>query len=174
MSELMSLRYGTPADHVLLADIGRETFSDTFGPDNDSEDMAAYLAWAFGPERQAAELADPAVRFLILELEGQVVGYSKLAFRPAPPLVRGQRPMEIVRFYARRPWIGHGVGPRLMQAALHEAQQAGCDVVWLATWQRNPRAIAFYQKWGFKIVGPGTFQLGSDLQDDWVLARPIG
>lgn len=173
MPEALTLRYATAADNELLAEIGRETFADTFGPDNTPEDMAAYLDGAFGPEKQAAELADPAVRFLIAERAGAVVGFCKVGFGPAPRAVGGRRPMEIVRIYARQPYIGQGVGARLMRACLDEAAQAGCDRVWLGVWQRNPRAIAFYQKWGFEIVGPATFQLGSDLQHDWLMARPV-
>jgi len=170
----LTLRYGTALDNVLLAEIGRETFADTFGPDNTPEDMAAYLDGAFGPEKQAAELADPAVRFIIAEREEAVVGFCKVEFGPGPAVVGGARPMEIVRIYARRPYIGQGVGARLMRACLDEAANAGCDVVWLSVWQRNPRAIAFYEKWAFKIAGPATFQLGSDLQHDWLMARAVG
>jgi ribosomal protein S18 acetylase RimI-like enzyme len=171
--EAMTLRYATALDNALLAVIGCETFADTFGPDNTPEDMAAYLEGAFGPEKQAAELADPTVRFLIAEREGDVVGFCKLELGPAPAEVRGRQPMEIVRIYARKPYIGQGVGARLMRACLDEAARAGCDRVWLSVWQRNPRAIAFYEKWGFEIAGPATFQLGSDLQHDWLMARSV-
>jgi len=170
----LTLRYGTALDNVLLAEIGRETFADTFGPDNTPEDMAAYLAGAFGPEQQAAELADPRVRFLIAEAEGEPAGFCQLKFGPGPVVVGGARPMEIVRIYARQAWIGKGVGARLMRAALAEAANAGCDVVWLGVWERNPRAIAFYRKWVFEAVGAQTFLLGSDLQRDVVMARAVG
>jgi hypothetical protein len=30
----------------------------------------------------------------------------------------------------------------------------GRDVVWLDIWERNPRAIIFYRKWGFVEAGP--------------------
>jgi GNAT superfamily N-acetyltransferase len=172
--DTITLRYGTDADNVLLAEIGRETFAATFGPDNTPEDMAAYLDGAFGPEQQAAELADPAVRFIIAEAGGEAAGYCQLSFGPGPAVVSGARPMEIVRIYARQAWIGQGVGARLMRAALDEAARAGCDAAWLGVWERNPRAITFYRKWGFEEVGAQTFLLGSDLQRDVVMARRVG
>ena len=33
-----------------------------------------------------------------------------------------------------------------MQACLEEVTQMGGDVIWLGVWERNPRAIRFYQK----------------------------
>lgn len=81
--------------------------------------------------------------------------------------------MEIVRIYARKEWIGRGVGAQLMKTSLREAENAGCDVVWLGVWERNLRAIAFYRKWGFEQVGTQVFQLGDDMQNDWVMVRQV-
>lgn len=169
----MNIRYATPQDKTLLAEIGAETFYDSFAADNTPENMAAYLAASFGPHIQGRELADAGCRFLIAEIEGEVVGYAQLKFKPAPEAVVGRKPVEIARFYARKGWIGRGVGPELMRSCLQEAGAAGCDVVWLDVWERNPRAIAFYKKWGFEEVGRQSFQLGDDLQQDLLLARPV-
>ena len=79
--------------------------------------------------------------------------------------------MEIVRFYARKPWIGKGVGAHLMKGCLQEARTAGCDVVWLDVWEKNLRAIAFYRKWRFIEVGEQAFQLGDDLQQDLLMVK---
>ncbi len=167
------LRYATAADNTLLAEVGAETFYDSFAAENTPENMAAYLAAAFGPEKQARELADPASRFLILEAEGVMIGYAHVKFGEAPATIAGRKPMEIARFYARKPWIGKGVGARLMRACLQDAERTGRDVVWLGVWERNTRAIAFYRKWGFVEVGTQVFQLGDDPQRDLLMARAV-
>ena len=46
--------------------------------------------------------------------------------------------------------------------------------MWLGVWERNPRAAAFYAKYGFVRVGEQTFVLGADAQTDWLLARRVG
>jgi len=157
----------------LLAVIGAETFVDSFGADNTPEDVAAHLNATFSPEKQAAELADPNSRLLIAEVDGEAAGYARLQFGRAPAAVVARRPVEIVRFYARKQWIGRGVGSRLMAACLDEARMAGCDLIWLGVWEQNPRAIAFYTKWDFVEVGSQTFRLGSDLQHDLVMVRAV-
>ena len=167
------LRYATAVDNTLLAEMGAQTFADSFAADNTPENMQAYLAASFSPEKQARELADPASRFLIIEQDGQAIGYARLHFGPAPAVIAARQPMEIVRFYARKEWIGMRVGAQLMQACLREAKSAGCDIVWLDVWEQNPRAIAFYRKWGFEQVGAQVFQLGDDMQNDWLMARAI-
>ncbi len=153
--------------------MGAKTYADTFAKDNTPENMAAYLAQAFSPEIQARELADPGTLFLIAELAGEPVGYARLKQGPAPDCISGNNPIEIVRFYSLQSMIGKGVGARLMQACLEQARQKGCDVVWLDVWEQNPRAIAFYNKWGFVTVGKQTYQLGDDLQQDLLLQRAV-
>ena len=167
------IRAAASADNFLLAEVGAETFFDTFAVDNTPENMAAYLAASFSPEKQAEELADPATKFLLIELKNQRVGFARLKFGQAPAEVLSLRPMEIVRIYVRKNWIGFGAGGRLIQACLDEAAHAGCDKVWLDVWEYNDRAIAFYRKWGFEKVGIQAFKLGDELQNDLVMVRPV-
>lgn len=160
-------------DAALLAELGARTFRDTFAPDNTEADMAAYLASAFGPEVQARELTDPASTFLVARVGDEPAGYARLRMGEPPACVIGERVIEIVRLYADAQWIGKGVGSALMQACLGAAADRGCDVIWLDVWDRNPRAIAFYAKWGFAVVGEQDFVLGDDVQHDLLMARGV-
>ncbi len=174
VSPSIVVRPATGRDAKLLAGLGAETFSETFGPDNTPENMAAYLAASFSPEIQAAELADPSSAFLLAEAGEIPAGYARLRESPAPAAISGSRPIEIVRFYARTPWIGRGLGAILMQACLREAGRRGCDTLWLDVWEKNHRARRFYRKWGFVEVGTQPFQLGDDTQTDLLMQRPVG
>jgi ribosomal protein S18 acetylase RimI-like enzyme len=159
---------------VLLAEMGARTFYDTFAKDNTPADITSYLAASFSPGKQADELADPANIFLIAEIEDIPAGYARLRLSSPPPAITGIKPIEIVRFYSVQSWIGRGVGAALMSACLSIAHQNGCDTIWLDVWEHNPRAIAFYRKWGFAIVGRQAFQLGSDLQNDLLMVKQVG
>jgi GNAT superfamily N-acetyltransferase len=171
---VVRVRRATDRDAELLARLGAETFSETFGPDNTPQDMAAYLTASFSPEIQAAELADASSVFLLAEAGEIAAGYVRLREGPAPPAITGSRPIEIVRFYARAPWIGRGLGAILMEACLREAERRGCGTLWLDVWEKNPRARRFYRKWGFVEVGTQPFQLGDDIQTDLLMQRPVG
>jgi diamine N-acetyltransferase len=167
----MNIRTAGLTDAKILAELGARTFADSFAADNTPDDMAAYLAKSFSPEKQSAEMAEPGTVFLIAEEDGQPVGYIRLREGNVPECIGGLHPIEIVRLYAIKEMIGHGVGAALMKASIQEAKNRGSDVIWLDVWEKNPRAIAFYQKWGFEKVGEQGFQLGDDLQHDWLMAR---
>jgi ribosomal protein S18 acetylase RimI-like enzyme len=173
-----SVRPATIADAPRLSEFGATTFRDTFEHENTPEDMAHYLAETFTPERQAAEISDPDGTVLLAERVGasdepQLVGYAHVVSGPAPAVVQGRAPMELKRLYVARDWHGQGIAQALMDAALDAARARGAETLWLGVWERNPRAAAFYQKYGFTRVGEHTFMLGADAQTDWVMARPV-
>ena len=168
----VTIRRAKADDAGLLAELGARTFSETFAADNTAENMAAYLASSFNLKQQTNELADPAATFLIAEVGRVAAGYAKL-HAGKPPEIEGAKPVELVRLYVSREWLGRGVGEALMSACVAEAREAGHETIWLGVWQRNPRAQAFYRKWNFRVVGEHVFQLGSDPQTDILMERAI-
>lgn len=169
----ITVRSGCLEDCRRIADLGRKTFHDSFAADNRAADMQAYLDASFGAAIQAAELADPASTFLIAESAGEAVGYARLLVEPAPAFIRCENPIHLQRIYAASAWIGRGVGPALMNAAIAVARENGSSGIWLGVWARNLRAIRFYHKWGFVFAGVVPFQLGDDRQTDQILYRPL-
>ena len=169
----LRIRRGTLGDAGLLSELGARTFSETFAADNTEEDLATYLASSFSIQQQTAELEDSASTFLIAEVDGHAAGYAKLHDGKPEQGVAGVNPVELVRLYVAREWLGRGVGEQLMRACLDEARQAGHEIIWLGVWERNARAQAFYRKWNFRAVGEHVFRLGSDLQNDILMARTL-
>ena len=168
-----TISLATVSDAGLLAELGACTFAETFTVDNKPEDMAAYLAAAFSPEKQAAELADPLATFLIARINGRAVGYAMIRAGATPEGVSSEKPIELVRFYVSREWHGLGVGEALMQACIKEAQREAYRTLWLGVWEHNGRARAFYRKWKFQDVGAHIFQLGADPQNDILMERKL-
>ncbi|HZI41487.1 MAG TPA: GNAT family N-acetyltransferase [Gemmatimonadaceae bacterium] len=171
----IALRLGTANDARDLARTAAAFFVDTFGAANRREDMEAYVASAFTEEKQRAELANPNNRIWLATMSGELAGYAHVR-RSAPPPASSisRRPAaEIARIYAGRKWHGRGLGAALMEACVSTAREWGADVLWLGVWERNPRAIAFYEKHGFQAIGEQPFLLGADLQRDLVMARRL-
>ncbi len=56
-----------------------------------------------------------------------------------------------------------------MRACIEEARNMEHATIWLSTWQKNERAIRFYEKWGFQIVGNAIYAIGEDVTDDFIM-----
>ena len=172
--ESARLRRAETGDARLVAQLGARLFEQAFGAANDPDDMRAYIASAFTVDGQALELADADRAVWIAEDAGRAaIGYAAVRRGGTAAGVQGERPAELQRLYVDQTWHGRGVGDALMGACIEQARTWHCDVIWLGVWERNPRAIAFYERIGFRSVGRQTFTLGRDVQRDLVMARRV-
>jgi len=173
----LSIRRAQPADAGDLARFGARTFFETYADANDPADMAQHLSAKYSEAIQGREIRNPLATYLLAELDGALAGYAYLLFEHAPENVTLDRPVELVRFYVAREWHGRGVAQALMEACVVEARRRSGRTLWLAVWQENARAIAFYRKAGFDHTGTVHFKLGSQLQDDHLMTLaldPVG
>jgi len=169
-----TIRQATEADATLLSQLATRLFEQTFGPMNDPADMRAYVAHAFSIEAEREALSDTDRVVWIAEDERHTaLGYATLRRGSTADGVVATRPAEVQRIYVDQALHGQGVGNTLMRTCVDHAKLWRCDVIWLGVWERNPRAIAFYEKSGFRVVGRQSFRLGSDLQQDLVMACPL-
>jgi diamine N-acetyltransferase len=165
----MNIRYGNADDARMLSEFGAKTFYDTFAKDNTPENISLYMKRSFSTKIQLNELSDANIIFLIAELENKPVGYAKLKVDSKDESITGTKPIEIERIYSLQEYIGKGIGKALMQAAIDKAKQKDCNSIWLGVWEKNPKAINFYKKWGFREVGTHIFMLGDDPQRDFIM-----
>ena len=168
-----SLRRAVPSDAASLAAFAARTFFEAFGSDNDPKHMTAHLAATYGPEQQRAELSDPSIATLLLEVDGVMAGYAMVRHKTPPACVQIRTAVELWRFYIDRPWHGRGGAQRLMAGVREVATAFGAPAIWLGVFERNARAIAFYRKCGFEDAGAGEFMLGGDRQTDRILAANV-
>lgn len=164
-----AIRPATIADAAALSVFARDTFHDTFAAENDPADMAAYLGEAFSPAKQAEELARPERYCLLATVDGALAAYASIIDGEGNDDVAATHPVYLERFYVDRRWHGQGVAAVLMDAMTAHVRALGADVLWLGVWERNAKAIRFYEKQGYETVGAQTFRLGSDLQRDCVM-----
>jgi len=167
----LSIRHATKEDAVLIADISRQTFHDTFAADNKKEDMDKFLAEQFTRGKLILEVGESQNHFLLAYNDDEVAGYAKLRESKPPESLGNFKALEIARIYAMTHMIGKGVGRLLMQASIDLAREKGKEVIWLAAFENNHRAIEFYTKWGFEKFGDAHFLLGDDIQNDWLLRK---
>ena len=169
----VSIRQAGIDDIDGLAELASRSFQEAFGAQNDPADIDEYLRTTLSRDSLMHQFADARSVFLVAEIPGRdaLAGYAKLRLASEHVTVHAENPIEIERIYADNTLIGRGIGAALMRACLQEAVTRDCDVIWLGVWEHNDRAIEFYKRWGFEVTGSHEFLLGSDVQNDLVMAR---
>lgn len=173
-----TIRKATADDAGRLAELAAVTFPLACPPSSSPEDIAAHLANTLSEGHFRAYLADPDVTVVVIDADGALRGYSLLVNRPAqdPDVAEALTlapSVELSKCYVHPEHHGLGAATDLMHATLQAAVAAGGAGVWLGVNSENARAIRFYEKSGFRKVGSKSFRLGTAVEHDFVLERPL-
>jgi len=164
-------RPATEADIPALSALGRDSFVDKFGYMYTPEDLEAFIAETHSPAAIAGEMADPERRYRLVEIDGALAGYCKLA---VPSTLAehhdAARPIEIKQLYTAPGMTGKGIGAALMDWAMGEARAHGADAIQLSVWSGNDGAQRFYARYGFVKVADITFAVGDQIDEEFLFA----
>lgn len=169
-----SIRVATPADIATLSALGAQTFRETYRTISDPAEVDEYADAHFTPAKIAGWLATPASTTLLASIDGVPVGYAHVRRAKVAACVEDRGAVELSRLYLLASAQRRGVGAALMRRALAAAVHLGGRTMWLGVYDRNVRAVAFYEAWGFRQVGTHEFEFGGLVYADPVMARAVG
>jgi ribosomal protein S18 acetylase RimI-like enzyme len=167
------VRQATVDDADALARLAKSTFMEMFVAENSKADMDLHCKKHFSADIQRHEILDPNCATIVADLDDELVAFAQVRLYSPKQGISAERPSELHRLYVSTKWHGKGVAHQTMSRALATAAHSGADYIWLGVWEHNPKAIAFYRKYGFKVVGEHVFKMGEDPQRDLVMALEI-
>ena len=164
-------KHCTIDDLEILRDFSESMYSETFKDMCSPEDMQAYLRAAFAVEKIRTEPLNPCSDFYMLKMNGTLCGYIKINEADAQSDLHDPESLELERIYVSKECQGKGLGAYLLELVIDIARNKGKKYIWLGVWEKNARAIGFYQKHGFYEIGTHTFVMGDDAQTDYILKK---
>ena len=169
MERDLTFRDAQMKDAEGLAEIGRETFAETFGDLYPPGDLRQFLDDTYSIPKMQADLGDPDVEVRIAYSGKKMAAYCKIG--PCKlPIDTGPEPaLELHRVYVYEARQGVGAGRILLAWAIERARQRGAKNLFLGVWQSNERAIALYESRGFEKVGTYTFKVGDTMDDEFIM-----
>lgn len=170
---MILIRFANIADAELIAEMSRQTFYETFAIHNSKEDMDKFMSEQFTSENLIKEVETGNGTFLLAFDGENPVGYVRMREEEKRPELGDVSAIEVARIYAVRSAIGKGVGRALMEKCIEIATTQNKSVIWLGVWEKNERAIRFYEQWGFQKFAEHDFLLGNDRQTDWLMKKDL-
>jgi ribosomal protein S18 acetylase RimI-like enzyme len=160
-------------DIEALVQIGRQTFEETFSNTNSPDNMAKYLEEGFSVDKLTEEVRNIDSQFYFARLNEQEIGYLKINTGYSQTEALNNEALEIERIYVLAAYHGHKVGQVLYNKSMQVAEERKAPFVWLGVWEKNPRAIRFYEKNGFVAFDKHVFKLGEDEQTDIMMKKNL-
>lgn len=168
------VRRATADDAEVVAAIGAALFRQAYEGEISDEQIREYVANDFARARVRDDLNDPNIVTLLAVDDGEAIAFAQLRLNPAPVETSARAGIELWRFYVERAYHGTSVAQALMREALAAARGMGPTDIWLSVWERNPRAIRFYEKAGFRHVGFHDFRIGATIYRDALMSKSLG
>lgn len=159
---MKKIRLATIDDAKDIAYLGRTTFSETFGDlFQDNGDLPQYLEKTYADTKIASSFQNDNNVFFMALVNNTPVGYAKLKIDSSTPFIAGKHIAQLQKIYVLQEYLSLKIGHGLQNAVFETAQHHKAEKIWLSVYKGNERAIRFYQKNDFSIVGHHNFSIGS-------------
>ena len=154
---MITIRKATIEDVDILSSLSKEAFLPAHGHSAPKKDISSYSEANFSVENFKKEIVNPAFKYYLIYHTSNIAGFSKVIFNYPTPHLAVAKVTKMERLYLLEEFYGLGIGLQLMNFNSTLAQKNKQSGIWLEVWIENLRAINFYKKVGFKIVGEANF-----------------
>lgn len=150
-----------PADATLLSEMAAQSFIESHGHSAPAKDIDQYVKEKYSKTVLEAELTDAQNHYHIVYVNKQAAGYSKIVLNAPYESSPASNIAKLERIYLLKSFYGTGAGTALFDFNIRLIKAAQQEAVWLFVWTGNERAIRFYKKKGFEIIGRHDFPISS-------------
>lgn len=154
------LRVCTLSDVPALNKVAVLCFEETFGQVLETAQKKSYEEAHFLSTRLCKEMLHPLMHFVVVTSHARTVAYLKLNCGKMQTEKTFQDGVEIEHLYVLKDFRGKEIGRALVEHAMDYAKEEGLSCLWVCVWEKNPEALSFYEKMGFKKVGTRPSRLG--------------
>jgi len=159
IQNMTSIVKANEKDIKLLADIGRVSFIESHGNSASEADINKYVNEKYTYEVFKEEISDPENIYHIIYYNDQPAGYSNINFNAKHSNIQMKNITKLDRIYLLKEFYGLKLGYELFTFNVELSKKNNQAGMWLFVWKENQRAVNFYIKTGFNIIGSHDFKL---------------
>jgi len=160
---MLEVKIASIDDATKIASLGKKTFTEAFGHlFRDVKDLTEYLENTFSAKKIEGSLAKKENVFWLAYWNQVPVGYAKLKLHSPNQFVDSKNSCQLQKIYVLKEFLSRKIGLMLQKTLLEEAILRNFEIIWLSVWKGNERAIKFYEKNRFKIIGAHNFEIGKE------------
>ena len=154
---MISVKRATAEDHRAIVSIGKIAVEEAHRDSTSAKNLNEYLEKNYNDHAIKEELDDPDNIYHIISYNGNPVGFSKIILNAKEPGIVAENVTKLDRIYLLKEFYGLKLGLELLNFNTRLAVNNKQSGIWLYTWTGNTRAIDFYLKAGFTIIGSHKF-----------------
>lgn len=143
----------------LIAEIGKQSFLDSHKNCASKEELNHFVNENYTSKALLEELKNSKYYYHVIYLNNIAVGFSKIELDTPYKNEHDSGLAKLDRIYLLKEYHGKGLGAKLLEFNIQFSKTKKQNGIWLFTWVENKRAINFYLKEGFTVVGKHDYKI---------------
>lgn len=144
-------------DYNSIVSIGKISIAESHRDSCSAEDMNEFLGRNYNSDAIKEELNDINNIYYIINYNDKPVGFSKIILNAKHPNIVAENITKLDRIYLLKEFFGLKLGLELLNFNIELPRKNNQSGIWLYTWVGNNRAVNFYLRAGFTIIGSHKF-----------------
>ena len=159
---MTSIVKATIKDAQTIIELARVSFVESHHTSATAAIMDNYIAKSFTLDGIKEELSEPSNLFHIIYYNNKPAGFSKIILTSGHANIKLNKVTKLERIYLLAEFHSLKLGYQLFQFNVALSKEHNENGMWLFVWDKNERAVKFYERTGFKIIGSHDFFLSED------------
>ncbi|MCK0134427.1 GNAT family N-acetyltransferase [Arenibacter sp. S6351L] len=147
------------AHSELIAEIGKQAFWESHGHSASKEDINSFISKTYNKAAINKEFENTNILYHLVSFNDKIAGFSKIELSTSNVNIKDPNITKLDRLYLLKEFYGKNLGAKLVDLNIELSKQNHEKGIWLAVWKENQKALNFYLKAGFKIVGEFNFKI---------------
>lgn len=155
----ITIRPANENDSSVIVAIGKIAVEEAHRDSAPPADLNQYLEKNYNDTAIKEELRDAQNIYHLIYCNEKPAGFSKIVLNAFHENVPQKNATKLDRIYLLKEFYNLKLGYRLLSHNVELSKQNNQSGMWLFTWTGNQRAIDFYLKAGFVIIGTHQFKV---------------
>ncbi len=156
---MISIIKANPNHAKIIKEIGEISVEEAHRSSCSAHVLRQYLEKNYNIEAIHDELNDEKNIYHVIHVDGEPAGFSKIILNAPHANIQQKNITKLDRIYLLNTFFNRQIGFELLKFNIDLSKKNNQYGMWLFTWVGNERAIKFYQKNGFTIIGSHNFQV---------------
>lgn len=156
---MTSIIRATTNDSLALSALASQTLIESHGGSASEKDLNEFILENYNENFVKSELRNPANIYHLLYYNEELVGFSKIILNLPYKDGVDNNMTKLQKIFILKKVYDLKLGVQLFTYNLNLIKKHHQAGVWLFVWKENERAIKFYTRNGFKIIGSHDFKI---------------
>ena len=166
----MKIRIAKLKDVAELSILGKKTFDQSFGHlYKDRMNVINYLNSTFSIEKIKSSISDSQHIYWIVFYKEIAVGYAKIQLNAPSKFIESTQVCKLQRLYILQEYLSKGIGGQLLKLICDKVKVNKGQYIWLSVLKSNKKAIHFYERYKYQIIGEHSSVVGKENFNFWVM-----